>query len=97
MADNQTINEEQLAEVAGGTENNQNGKCFFTIKNLDTKWDKGFLWLECLSTCIGCKCRGKAHCVDKWHIIDHETRELYPQDYSNHLDKKAINRYNTHW
>jgi len=101
MEDNQTINEEQLAEVAGGGAGLA-GNCFFRptgrVRAADHVGIAEKMEAECSAICksgFSCKCHGKNHCVGKWHLINPETRELLPAGYSNHQQKKADNGYNT--
>jgi len=96
---NTPVSEENLEEVTGGTGGGiiLTG-CFFqpngNIQVFDNK-----LRAQCRATCLGielCRCHGKAHCVNKWHDIDEDTKELLPKGTQyRHDQKKPENGYNT--
>ena len=94
MDENKKLNEEQLNEVAGG---NIRSECDFTPTG-ETKDDGIDIWAKCASNCspvFGCTCRGRVHCVDKWHRLHFRTGELDPRDFSNHAKKPKSNNFNT--
>jgi len=89
------INEEQLADVAGGE--GLSGMCLFTPSG-EKKQDsnRNFDWIKCKSNCtVFCCCYGEEHCVDNWHIIDSGNYRLYPDGFANHDNKSPYNDYNT--
>jgi len=91
------IEEEQLAEVAGG-QRDYTPLCHFTLGlSSKDKWeDDGSYWIKCASIiCTGCSCRYQPHCKDKWHLVSGKTKELLPSGYSNHHLKSPSNNFNT--
>jgi len=96
----ESIDEEQLAEVAGGS--GLTRKCYFQptgrVRAADHVGVAEKMEAECSALCKSgfiCRCHGENHCVGKWHLINPETRELLPGGFSNHQEKKASNGYNT--
>ena len=97
----ESINEEQLAEVAGGGAGLA-GNCYFqptgNVRFIEHGGVATKVEAECSAICksvFNCKCHREKHCVDKWHLINPETRELLPAGYSNHQQKKPCNGYDT--
>jgi len=95
---NETIKEEQLAEVVGGHSSGRPLKCYFTPKSYEPKIESdGSCWIECASACFGCGCHHKEQCKGRWHLIDQKTGMLLPlvSAENNHFYKNPSNNYNT--
>jgi len=99
---NTPVSEENLENVTGGSDDGMAIlKCFFTptgFEKYTEQYQINGMYAQCASDCVGlipCRCFGKNHCVDKWHLIDDGTRALLPADFSNHNSKKPSNGYNT--
>jgi len=93
--ENTELNEEDLTEIAGGSNSNSHA-CRFTPTGKE-KFENGYTWLECNSfcgICAGlCGCHGQGQCINKWHRIN-EDKLLDPINATNHYKKRPPN-YNT--
>ena len=96
MEENKKLDEKQLEEIVGGSDNGPN--CYFTPTG-ETRNDGSYLVAKCASNCFGfyhiCSCHGEEHCVNKWHRLLAGTGELEPQSFANHENKPKSNNYNT--
>ena len=69
----ETLNEEQLEEVAGGSTDNP---CYFEPENPPVhKVEDGLVRVKCKSTCVApftktCRCHTRVHCINRWHIVE---------------------------
>ena len=87
----QKIEEEQLGEVAGGT---NSSNCQFSdtwpggpeFKTTDEDGVRKF-WRKCkpwpAGACNGCPCRN-VWCFGEWHLMHGTTKALWPNDVFNH-------------
>jgi hypothetical protein len=98
----ETLNEEQLEDVAGGIFG-ISLKCYFEPQvPTESKVENGKVFAKCKSNCFGglagleyCNCHGRdAECVDKWHVVEHLAGDIWvpsPRNLRNHSgERKAV-------
>ena len=93
----ETLNEEQLEEVAGG---NFQGNCYFEPEiPLDYEHNKYMgVRVKCKSNCLAktspCKCHGTEDCIHKYHRVEQFSENIWlpsPINERNHSgERKAI-------
>ena len=88
------LSEEQLEQVAGGSELQSVSKCWFNPAGKEKRISTG-TFIKCNSwfcylafTGERCCCFENAPCVDSWHRVDENDKTLYPEITGNHSRKR---------
>ena len=92
------INEEELEDVAGGDVGvlSADGSCWFEPEQpVQHKISNINIYVRCKSRCLSyCQCNNTERCVDRWHIIERVTGNIWApspiEKYNHKGTRKAI-------